>query len=64
MPSLPMPRPYTHPKTGVYWLRLRVPRDLRHAVGKGEIKAVIQRRDLMKKDYEKQMAANPDFVFR
>jgi hypothetical protein len=33
-------------------------------VGKGEIKAVIQRRDLMKKDYEKQMAGNPDFVFR
>ena len=33
-------------------------------IGKGEIKAVIQRRDLMKKDYEKQMAGNPDFVFR
>jgi hypothetical protein len=33
-------------------------------MGKGEIKAVIQRRDLMKKDYEKQMAGNPDFVFR
>ena len=33
-------------------------------IGKGEIKAIIQRRDSMKKDYEKQMAANPEFVFR
>jgi hypothetical protein len=33
-------------------------------MGKGEIKAIIQRRDLMKKEYEKQMAADKGFVFR
>ena len=33
-------------------------------MGKGEIKAVIQRRDLMKAGFEKQMAADPDFVTR
>jgi hypothetical protein len=32
-------------------------------MGKSEVKAVIQRRDLMKKAYEKQMA-DPEFVFR
>jgi hypothetical protein len=33
-------------------------------VGKGEIKAVIQRRDAMAADYDKQAAANPAFVLR
>ena len=33
-------------------------------MGKGEVKAVIQRRDVMKKTYEKQMAADPEFIFR
>jgi hypothetical protein len=33
-------------------------------IGKGEIKAVLQRRDAMLADYEKQMAANPAFVVR
>ena len=33
-------------------------------MGKGEIKAVLQRRDVMKADYEKQMAESPDFVTR
>jgi hypothetical protein len=32
-------------------------------MGKGEVKAVIQRRDVMKKTYEKQLA-DPEFVFR
>lgn len=33
-------------------------------MGKGEIKAVIQRRDAMAADYDKQAAANPAFVLR
>ncbi|MBK5296448.1 MAG: hypothetical protein JJE40_04755 [Vicinamibacteria bacterium] len=33
-------------------------------IGKGEIKAVIQRRDVMAADYDKLMAANPAFVIR
>ena len=33
-------------------------------MGKGEIKAVLQRRDAMQADYDKQMAANPNFVIR
>jgi hypothetical protein len=33
-------------------------------MGKGEIKAVLQRRDLMKAAYEKQMAEDPEFVTR
>jgi hypothetical protein len=33
-------------------------------MGKGEIKAVLQRRDLMKAGFEKQMAADPEFVTR
>ena len=35
---LAMSRPWKHPKTGVYWLRKRVPDDLRAAVGKREEK--------------------------
>ena len=31
---LPMTRPYKHPKTGVYWLRKRVPADLVEKVGR------------------------------
>jgi hypothetical protein len=33
---VPMTRPWKHPKTGVYWLRKRVPDDLREHVGKRE----------------------------
>jgi hypothetical protein len=33
-------------------------------MGKGEIKAVLQRRDLMKAGFEKQMAQDPNFVTR
>ena len=33
-------------------------------IGKGEIKALIQRRDAMAADYDKQAAANPAFVLR
>lgn len=45
MPVLPMPSPYKHPKTGVYWLRLRVPADLQAAVGKKEIKRSLKTKD-------------------
>jgi len=33
-------------------------------IGKGEIKAILQRRDAMAADYDKLMAANPAFVIR
>ena len=33
-------------------------------IGKGEIKALLQRRDAMAADYDKQIAANPAFVLR
>lgn len=33
-------------------------------IGKGEIKALIQRRDAMSADFDKQVAANPNFVIR
>ena len=43
--ALPMPRPFKHPKTGVYWLRLRVPSDLRTILGKGEVKRSLRTKD-------------------
>lgn len=45
MTVLPMPSPFKHPKTGVYWLRLRVPADLQAAVGKKEIKRSLKTKD-------------------
>jgi hypothetical protein len=33
-------------------------------MGKGEIKAILQRRDVMAADFDKQIAANPAFVIR
>ena len=33
-------------------------------VGQGELKAVLERRDRMKAEFDKQMAANPDFVIK
>lgn len=36
---LPMPSPFKHPKTGVYWLRARVPADLR-SKARGQVVAV------------------------
>jgi hypothetical protein len=35
-----------------------------HWVGKGEIKALLQRRDIMKADFDKRIAADPSFVTR
>jgi hypothetical protein len=40
-----MSRPWKHPKTGVYWLRKRVPLDLRARVGKREEKRSLKTRD-------------------
>jgi hypothetical protein len=40
-----MPRPWKHPKAGVYWLRKRVPDDLRHLVGKREEKRSLKTKD-------------------
>jgi integrase len=43
--ALPMSRPFKHPKTGVYWLRKRVPDDLRAAVGFAEYKRTLKTKD-------------------
>jgi hypothetical protein len=43
--ALPMARPFRHPKTGIFWLRKRVPEDLRPIVGKREEKFSLKTRD-------------------
>jgi len=40
-----MARPWKHPKTGIYWLRKRVPEDLLRLVGKREEKRSLGTRD-------------------
>jgi hypothetical protein len=45
MSHLPMSRPWKHPKTGVYWLRKRVPLDLRARLRKAEEKRSLRTRD-------------------
>ncbi|BCB18307.1 site-specific integrase [Bosea sp. ANAM02] len=40
-----MSRPWKHPKTGIYWLRKRVPDDLQKLVGKREEKQSLGTRD-------------------
>ncbi|MDR3471682.1 MAG: hypothetical protein P4M09_08335, partial [Devosia sp.] len=42
---LSMARPWKHPKTGIYWLRRRVPDRLRELVGKLEIKKSLGTKD-------------------
>jgi len=42
---LSMARPWKHPKTGIYWLRRRVPDRLREVVGKLEIKKSLGTKD-------------------
>jgi hypothetical protein len=42
---LAMARPWKHPKTGIYWLRKRVPEDLLRLVGKREEKRSLGTRD-------------------
>ena len=43
--ALAMARPWKHPKTGIYWLRKRVPEDLRPILGKREEKRSLGTRD-------------------
>ncbi|HEV7253155.1 MAG TPA: site-specific integrase [Mesorhizobium sp.] len=43
--ALSMSRPWKHPKTGVYWLRKRVPDDLRPVLGKLEEKQSLKTKD-------------------
>jgi integrase len=43
--ALAMARPWKHPKTGIYWLRKRVPDDLRALVGKQEYKRSLKTKD-------------------
>ena len=42
---LAMARPWKHPKTGIYWIRKRVPEDLRAQLGKREEKLTLKTRD-------------------
>ena len=43
--TLAMTRPWQHPKTGIFWLRKRVPKDLLLLVGKREEKLSLATRD-------------------
>ena len=43
--ALAMARPWKHPKTGIYWLRKRVPDELRTILGKQEEKRSLGTRD-------------------
>jgi hypothetical protein len=43
--ALAMARPWKHPKTGIYWLRKRVPDDLVPVLGKREEKRSLKTRD-------------------
>jgi hypothetical protein len=43
--ALAMSRPWKHPKTGVYWLRKRVPDALQPLVGKQEVKRSLKTQD-------------------
>ncbi|KQT61694.1 integrase [Methylobacterium sp. Leaf456] len=42
---LAMTRPWKHPKTGVYWLRKRVPADLKPFVGRVEVTLSLKTKD-------------------
>ena len=44
--ALAMARPWKHPNSGVYWLRRRVPDDLREVLGKREEKVSLRTRDI------------------
>jgi len=43
--TLAMAHPWQHPKTGIYWLRKRVPDDLRPLLGKREERRSLGTRD-------------------
>lgn len=40
-----MSRPFKHPRTGVYWLRQRIPADLRTLVGREEVSKTLRTKD-------------------
>jgi hypothetical protein len=40
-----MASPFRHPKTGIYWLRKRVPKDLVPVLGKAEVSRSLETRD-------------------
>lgn len=42
---LSMARPHKHPKTGVYWFRKAVPRDLQALIGKREVLRTLKTKD-------------------
>jgi integrase len=44
--TLAMTRPWKHPKTGMYWLRKRVPEDLRGLLGKREEKRSLKTKNV------------------
>lgn len=44
--ALAMARPWKHPKSGVFFLRRRVPDDLREVLGKREEKLSLRTRDV------------------
>lgn len=41
-----MPNPWKHPKTGVYYLRIRVPDDVQPLIGRKEFKVSLKTKDL------------------
>ena len=41
-----MAQPYKHPKTGVYWIRRAVPKDIRTTYGKTEVKRSLKTKNL------------------
>lgn len=43
--ALALTRPWKHPRTGIYWLRRAVPKDLRDLVGKRKEKRSLATRD-------------------
>ena len=43
--ALTMARPWKHPKTGIYWLRKRVPDALRATIGRREVRQSLGTRD-------------------
>jgi hypothetical protein len=57
--ALAMSRPFKHPATGIYWLRKRVPEDLRAVLGKREEKYSLKTRDPVeaKRAHAKALAA-------
>jgi hypothetical protein len=40
-----MSRPFKHPKTGIFWLRKRVPKDPVPVLGKAEVSRSLKTRD-------------------